>query len=104
MGNPPVPAYPHQQYWGNTGTGRDFSIYGVTGTTKILGLESVTVPAGTYKALAVKSELKQTGFPFGSGTRTMYFAPAVGLVKLVFEHNDNSTSTIELTKTSGGGN
>ncbi|MDX6410926.1 MAG: hypothetical protein QOE91_442, partial [Gaiellaceae bacterium] len=33
-----------------------------------------------------------------------WFAPGVGLIKLVFEHNDNSTSTIELTKTSGGGN
>jgi hypothetical protein len=102
--NPLIPAYPDAQTWANTGTGRDFSIYGVTGTSKILGIQTITVPAGTYKALTVKSELKQAGFPFGSGTRTMYFAPGIGLIKLTFEHNDNSTSTIELTKTTGGGN
>jgi hypothetical protein len=102
--NPLIPAYPDAQSWGNAGTGRDFSIYGVTGTTKILGIQNISVPAGNYKALAVRSELKQAGFPFGSGTRTTWFAPGVGLIKLVFEHNDNSTSTIELTKTSGGGN
>jgi hypothetical protein len=102
--NPLIPAYPDQQNWANSGTGRDYSIYGVTGTTKILGIQTVTVPAGTYKALTVRSELKQTGFPFGSGTRTIWLAPNIGLIKLTFEHNDNSTSTIELMKTSGGGN
>ena len=102
--NPLIPAYPDAQSWGNTGTGRDFSIYGVTGTSKVLGVQSVTVPAGTYKALAVRTEMKQAGFPFGSGTRTIWLAPNVGLVKLVFQHGDDSTSTVELTKTTGGGN
>lgn len=102
--NPLIPAYPDAQSWGNTGTGRDFSIYGVTGTTKVLGVQSVTVPAGTYKALAVRTEMTQKGFPFGSGTRTFWLAPDVGLVKLVFQHGDDSVSTVELMKTSGGGN
>jgi hypothetical protein len=102
--NPLIPAYPDAQSWGNTGTGRDFSIYGVTGSSKVLGVQSVTVPAGTYKALAVRTEMKQQGFPFGSGTRTIWLAPNVGLVKLVFQHGDDSVSTVELMKTSGGGN
>ena len=40
--NPVIPAYPATQSWGNTGTGRDFSIYGVTGSSKVLGVQSVT--------------------------------------------------------------
>jgi hypothetical protein len=40
--------------------------------------------------------LTQPGFKFGSGTRTMWFAPDVGLVKLVFKHGDGSVSTVEL--------
>jgi hypothetical protein len=102
--NPLIPAYPNAQSWGNSGTGRDFSIYGVTGTSKVLGVQSVTVPTGTHKALAVRTEMKQQGFPFGSGTRTIWLAPNVGLVKLVFQHGDDSVSTVELMKTSGGGN
>ena len=54
--------------------------------------------AGTYKALVVSSTLKQAGFPFGSGTRTMWFAPGKGLVKLVFRHADGSVSLVELLK------
>ena len=58
--------------------GRDFSIFGVTGTSTVLGVKTVKVPAGTFKALVVQSKLKQKGFPFGSGTRTMWFAPNKG--------------------------
>ena len=46
--------------------------------------------------------MKQAGFPFGSGTRTIWLAQDVGLVKLVFQHGDGSTATVELTKTPGG--
>jgi len=42
----------------------------------------------------VTSSLEQAGFPFGSGTRTCWFAPGVGLVKLVFRHGDGSVSTV----------
>ena len=45
---------------------------------------------GTFRALAVRTTLKQAGFPFGSGTRTSWFAPGRGLVKLVFQHGDGS--------------
>ena len=62
----------------------------------MLGLQTVTVPAGTFRALAVRSTLVQKGFPFGSGTRTAWFAPGRGLVKLVFQHGDGSVSDVEL--------
>ena len=40
-----------------------YSIFGVTGTSKVLGVKTVKVPAGTFKALVVQSKLKQKGFP-----------------------------------------
>ena len=97
--NPVIPAYPAAGVtWKGVSSGRDFQIYGVTGTTVVLGLRTVTVPAGTFKALAVKSTLRQAGFPFGSGTRTSWFAPGKGLVKLEFRHGDKSVSLVELLK------
>jgi len=42
--------------------------------------------------------LSQPGFKFGSGTRTSWFAPGKGLVKLVFHHGDGSVSTVVLLK------
>ena len=57
---------------------------------KILGVQTVKVPAGTFQALAVRTTLTQPGFQFGSGTRTSWFAPGKGLVKLVFRHGDGS--------------
>jgi len=56
------------------------------------------VPAGTFEALVVRSTLAQEGFRYGSGTRTMWFAPGKGLVKLLFVHSDKSVSTVELLK------
>ena len=53
--------------------------------------------AGTFEALVLRSTLTQPGFPFGSGTRTSYFAPGKGLVKLVFRHGDG-TSEVQLLR------
>ncbi len=64
----------------------------------MIGVQKVTVPAGTFQALVVRTKLVQAGFPYGSGTRTSWFAPGKGLVKLVFSHGDGSVSTVELTK------
>ena len=50
-------------------------MYGVNGTSRVVGVQKVTVPAGTFEALVVTSKLTQPGFKFGSGTRTMWFAP-----------------------------
>ncbi len=97
--NPILEAYPAAgQSWTAKNPSRDFSVFGVTGTTTVLGLRKVTVPAGTYTALVLQSTLFQEGFPFGSGKRTAYFAAGLGLVKLVFRHGDHSVSTVELVK------
>lgn len=97
--NPIVSAYPTAgETWSARSPSRDFSIYGVTGTTRVLGLRPVKVPAGRFTALAVQSKLTQKGFRYGSGTRTSYFAAGKGLVKLVFSHGDGSTSVVELLR------
>ena len=84
--------------WSVDPNGRDFAVFGASATSTVLGVQKVTVPAGTFSALAVRTKLKQPGFPFGSGTRTSWFAPDRGLVKLVFQHGDGSTSIVVLTK------
>ncbi|HEY3922762.1 MAG TPA: hypothetical protein VGL76_11715 [Gaiellaceae bacterium] len=95
--NPILPAYPGAgQTWATSRTGTEFITYGVTGSSRILGIQKVTVPAGTFEAVAVRTTLKQPGFPYGSGTRTCWFAPGKGLVKLVFDHGDHSVSTVVL--------
>lgn len=65
--------------------------------------ETVTVPAGTFvdcqKVKTVISDSKakpQYKRNFVNGTRYMWFAPGVGLVKLEYHHNDNTTTSIEL--------
>ena len=95
--NPILPAYGIPgATWSAKVPSRDFSVFGVRGTTRVLGLRTVKVPSGTFRALAVESKLTQPGFRFGSGTRTSYFAPDKGLVKLVFRHGDGSVSTVRL--------
>ena len=97
--NPVLPAYPATgQIWGSKNPSRDFSTFGVNGSSKILGVQKVKVPAGSFDALVIQSSLSQPGFKFGSGTRTMWFAPDKGLVKLVFRHGDHSVSTVVLLK------
>ena len=95
--NPVLPAYGTPgATWGSKVPSRDYSVYGVTGSTRILGLRTVKVGKKTYSALAVQSTLTQRGFTFGSGTRTSYFVADKGLVKLVFRHGDGSVSTVQL--------
>jgi hypothetical protein len=97
--NPLLPAYGNVgSSWGSSETTQDWLNYGVAGSTTITGLQTVKVKAGTFRALVVRSTLKQPGFRFGSGTRTCWFAPDVGLVKLVFRHGDGSVSTAELVR------
>jgi hypothetical protein len=95
--NPILPAYAIPgTLWGSKVPSRDFSVFGVTGSTKVLGLRTVKVGKKTYSALAVESKLMQKGFKFGSGTRMSYFVADKGLVKLVFRHGDGSVSTVQL--------
>jgi hypothetical protein len=97
--NPLLPAYPEAgAAWAAATSGRDFSIYGVTGNTTVVGVRPVEVPAGKFSALVIRTTLTQPGFPFGSGTRTSWFAPKRGLVKLEFRHADGSVSLVELLR------
>jgi hypothetical protein len=96
--HPMLPAYPVSGTTWHSGDASDFHIYGVTGTTRVIGIERVHVPAGTFEALEVRSVLVQRGHPFGSGVRTMWFGAGLGLVKLVFNHRDGSTSLVQLLK------
>jgi hypothetical protein len=97
--NPVVPPYGTETSWSAVVPSRDYTIFGVTGTATVLGTQTVTVPAGTFKnALVVRSTLSQDGFKYGTGTRTAWFAPGKGLVKLVFRHADGSVSTVKLLK------
>ena len=97
--NPVIPAYPVVgSAWDGGKNQNDFATYGVVGHAAVIGIRKVTVPAGTFEALEVRTVLRQPGFPFGSGTRTSWFAPGRGLVKLVFRHGDGSVSTVVLLK------
>jgi hypothetical protein len=97
--NPVLTEYPAPgQTWGSKNPSRDFSTFGVNGSARVFGIQKVKVPAGTFNALAIRATLKQPGFTFGSGTRTSWFAPGKGLVKLVFRHGDGSVSTVVLVK------
>lgn len=96
--NPVLPAYPAAGQKWSSGNAVDFSHFGVKGTTKVVGVRRVHVPAGTFEALELQSNLNQPGYPFGSGVRTMWFAPGRGLVKLVFKHRDGSTDLVQLLK------
>jgi hypothetical protein len=91
--DPIVPAYPTVgQHWSSSS--HDRSVYGASASSKVVGYRSVGTPAGRFRALVVQTKLNQPGHPFGSGTRLSYFAPGVGLVKLVFHHADGSTTTV----------
>ena len=96
--NPVLPAYPIVGTRWQSGNPVDFHLYGVTGSTRVVGITRVHVPAGTFQALELRSVLIQRGHPFGSGVRTMWFAPNRGLVKLVFQHRDGSTSVVQLIR------
>jgi hypothetical protein len=94
--NPILPAFPAKgQLWRANKNSRDYSVFGVSGFTKIAGTTSLRVAGKRYRALQVVSRLRQAGYSFGSGTRTMWFVKNKGLVKLVFRHNDGSVSTVE---------
>ena len=94
--NPLLPAYPQAGAAWGSGNARDMQVYGVRGSTRIIGTRKVRVPAGSFSALEVRSVLTQPGYKYGSGVRTMWFAPGRGLVKLTFAHRDGSVSQVVL--------
>jgi hypothetical protein len=94
--SPVIPVFPKKgQTWRSSRDDRDWRVFGVSGRSKVVGRRRVRTPAGRFKVVVVKSTLRQRGYRFGSGTRTMWFAPDEGLVKLRFRHRDGSVSTVE---------
>lgn len=91
------PVLPPGACW-RSGSRYDKRVYGVRGSTRVIGVRRVRVPAGTFRALEVKSWLTQRGHRYGSGVRTMRFAAGRGLVKLVFRHRDRSTTPVQLIR------
>jgi hypothetical protein len=97
--DPIVPAYPIPgMRWSTRRDSVDYRTFGVVGSSKVIGLRTVTVPAGKFRALEVRSVLRQAGHRFASGVRYEWFAPGRGLVKLVFDHDDGSASNVVLLK------
>jgi hypothetical protein len=84
--------------WGSSRASDDWRTFRVTGRSTIVGTRAVKVRGRRYTTVVIRSTLRQAGFRFGSGTRTMYFAPGKGLVKLVMRHRDGSVSTVERVK------
>lgn len=84
--------------WRSSRQGRDWTIFGVTGTSTVLAPRTLHTRLGDLGVLGIRSKLSQSGYPYGSGTRTSWFAPDVGLVRLVFRHGDGSVSTVERIK------
>ncbi len=94
--SPVLPAYPRKgMAWRSSIDSRDWRTYHVLGDSKVLGRRTVKTPAGKFRAVVVRSRLRQPGVPYGSGVRTAWLAPGTGLVKLVFRHGDGSVSRVE---------
>ena len=94
--NPVIPAYAGRgMTWRSSRDTPDWGTFGVVGVTRVIGRQTVRTPAGRFRALVVRSTLRQAGRRFGTGTRTSWFAPNRGLVKLVFRHDDGSVSQVE---------
>src|SRR5207253_10991699 len=57
--NPVLPPYgePGASWSSQRGT-RDFDVYGVVGSSRVVGVQKVTVPAGTFSAVVVRPTLK----------------------------------------------
>ena len=97
--NPLLPEYANVgATWASSTSTLDWLNFGVTGSTTITGFQIVKVGKVRYRTIVVVSKLTQAGFPVGSGTRTCWFAPDLGLVKLVFRHGDGSVSTVKLLR------
>src|SRR4051794_26369965 len=63
--NPIIPAYGAPTSWNAVVPSRDYTIFGVTGTSTVTGTQRVKVPAGTFTALVVRSTLVQDGYKYG---------------------------------------
>lgn len=70
-----------------------------TGTTTVIGYDLITVPAGTFYALHTQTQVTTDGHATRSGTKDMWFVNNVGMVKLVFAHDDGTITTVVMDPT-----
>jgi hypothetical protein len=79
-----------------SGTGSHAGVV-CTGTTTVVTSTATIVADGYTYTSCLQIHTVVTGpHPFGAGTRDAWFAPDVGLVKLVYDHDDGSVTTAEL--------
>ena len=93
--NPVIPAYPPRGDSGALARHARLGVCGVTGAHARARHRTSACRRPLQDAVAVRSTLRQTGHPFGSGTRTSYFAPGTGSCKLGVPARDGSVSTVE---------
>ncbi len=79
--------------------------YGARATVTIEGHETVKVTAGTFseslkhKTVITGAETEaEGGSEFVNGTRYLWFAKGIGLVKMLYQHSNGVTTEAELTK------
>lgn len=79
-----------------TGTGQ-YGGTAYTGTTTVVTNTATVSASGRIYTNCLQLHTVINGpHPFGAGTRDAWFAPDVGLVKLVYNHNDGSVTRAEL--------
>ena len=74
----------------------EFKTYGVNGTTKVLGVQKVTVPAGNVRGARRAQHAYAARLPVRKRHAHVLVRAGQGLVKLVFDHGDKSVSTVVL--------
>ena len=79
--------------WSGSGTFVGTEDY--SATTYVIGIEEISVPAGTFSCIKLKTEFNSSN-DYLNGTRYMWLAKDVGIVKLVYQHSDGSVTYGEL--------
>jgi len=79
--------------WSEIGTFVDTEDY--SATTYAMGIEEISVPAGIFSAIKLKTELNSSN-NYLNGTRYIWLAEDVGIVKLTYQHSDGSVTCGEL--------
>ena len=72
----------------------DYRTFAVDGHDAVVEMQTVHVPAGTFRALVVTLDAAQTGLPVRQRHTHLLVRAGSGLVKLVFAHRDGSVSTV----------
>ncbi|TFH47453.1 MAG: hypothetical protein E4G94_00010, partial [ANME-2 cluster archaeon] len=79
--------------WAGSGTFVGTESY--TATTYVLGWEFVDVPAGNFNTIKLKTEFNSSN-SYLEGTRYIWLAENVGIVRLLYQHLDGSVTYGEL--------